>query len=307
MDKKFDVLIIGAGPAGLTAALYLSRNNYNVGFIESYAPGGKMVQQSKIENYPGYEFVSGIQLSINMLNQAKNNGAKQIYGKVVDIKNVSDNEKVVILENNDEYTAKAVVIASGMVNLVPTSVENIEKFNNRGVSYCAICDGALFKNQPCAIIGGGNSAFEESVYLASTASEVHIFVRDEVRAEARIVEDVKKYPNIFIHYNSVIKKLEGNDKLESIVATINNVETKMDIKGVFPYIGFKPATSFITDKKLLNEKGFVIVDKNMETKQKNIFAIGDVIEKDIRQITTATNDGTIVAKVISSRILKNQE
>ncbi|WP_330463676.1 NAD(P)/FAD-dependent oxidoreductase [Metamycoplasma gateae] len=307
MDKKFDVLIIGAGPAGLTAALYLSRNNYNVGFIESYAPGGKMVQQSKIENYPGYEFVSGIQLSINMLNQAKNNGAKQIYGKVVDIKNVSDNEKVVILENNDEYTAKAVVIASGMVNLVPTSVENIEKFNNRGVSYCAICDGALFKNQPCAIIGGGNSAFEESVYLASTASEVHIFVRDEVRAEARIVEDVKKYSNIFVHYNSVINKLEGDDKLESIVATIDGVETKMDIKGVFPYIGFKPATSFITDKELLNEKGFVIVDKNMETKQKNIFAIGDVIEKDIRQITTATNDGTIVAKVISSRILKTQE
>lgn len=304
MDNRFDVLIIGAGPAGLTAALYLARNDYNVAFIEGYAPGGEMVQQSKIENYPGFNFISGFELSINMLNQAKNNGAKQIFGMVSDIESISETEKVVTLQNGNKYYASAIVIATGMVNLVPTSVENIEKFNGKGVSYCAICDGALFKNQPCAIIGGGNSAFEESSYLASTASEVHIFVRDEVKAEVRIINDAKKHSNIFIHYNSQILKLNGDDKVESIVANVDGEIKEMNIKGVFPYIGFKAATSFISDKSLLNERGFIIVDKNMETKEKNIFAIGDVIAKDIRQITTATNDGTIVAKTISSRIIK---
>ncbi|ENY68718.1 Thioredoxin reductase [Metamycoplasma auris 15026] len=304
MDNKFDVLIIGAGPAGLTAAIYLARNEYNVAFIENSAPGGKMTQQSKIENYPGFDLISGFELSINMLNQARNNNAKQIFGNVVDIISDSDDEKRVILEDGQTFYAKAVVIASGMVNLVPTKVENIKKFNGNGVSYCAICDGALFKNQPCAIIGGGNSAFEESAYLASTASEVHIFVRDGIIAEARLVNDAKKHKNIFIHENSVILKLNGDTKLESITCNINGKIMDMDIKGVFPYIGFKAATSFIKNKDILNERGFVIVDENMETKEKNIFAIGDVIAKSIRQITTATNDGTIVAKTISSRIIK---
>ncbi|AZZ65252.1 FAD-binding protein [Metamycoplasma phocicerebrale] len=304
MQNKYDVLIIGGGPAGLTAAIYLSRNNFNVAFVEGYAPGGKMVLQSKIENYPGFEYVSGIDLSLKMLNQATKNGAKQIFGNVINIESLKENEKKITLENGEEYFASTVVIATGMKNLVPLDVENIEEFNKKGVSYCAICDGALYKDQPCAIIGGGNSAFEESTYLASTASEVHIFVRDGIIAEAKLVEDAKKNKNIFIHENSVIKKLIGEDKLESIIVDINGKVQEMNIKCVFPYIGFKPSTSFISNKNILNNKGFIIVDKNMETKEKNIFAIGDVIAKDIRQITTATNDGTVVAKTISSRIKK---
>ncbi|MGX9339334.1 MULTISPECIES: NAD(P)/FAD-dependent oxidoreductase [unclassified Mycoplasma] len=304
MKKVFDVLIIGAGPAGLTAALYLSRNEYNVAFIESSVPGGKIAQQSKIENYPGFDFISGFELATSMLNQARKNGAKYIYGKVVEIRNISDNEKLVILENGDEYYAQVVVIASGMTNLVPISIENIEKFRGRGVSYCAVCDGALYKNEPCAIIGGGNSAFEESTFLAATASEVHIFVRDIVRAEAKIINDAKKHANIYIHYNSEILKLQGEDKLESIIVKIDGNIQEMNIKAVFPYIGFKAATSFISNKEMLDERGFIIVDKNMETQFKNIFAVGDVVAKDIRQITTATNDGTIAARVISSRIIK---
>ncbi|PYF43629.1 NAD(P)/FAD-dependent oxidoreductase [Metamycoplasma alkalescens] len=303
-NNKFDVLIIGAGPAGLTAAIYLARNGYDVAFIESHAPGGKMIEQSKIENYPGFDYISGTKLSINMLNQAKNNGAKQIFGKVIEIKSLADNQKAVYLENGKTYFSETIIIATGMINLVPTQVENIDKFTGNGVSYCAICDGALFKNQPCAIIGGGNSAFEESTYLASTASEVHIFVRDGIIAEAKLVKDAKKHKNIFIHENSVILKLEGEKNLEKIVCNINGQIQEMTIKGVFPYIGFKAATSFIKNKNLLNERGFIVVDDNMETAEKNIFAIGDVVAKGIRQITTATNDGTIVAKTISSRIIK---
>ncbi|MCV3733893.1 FAD-dependent oxidoreductase [Mycoplasma enhydrae] len=302
MNNKYDVLIIGAGPAGLTAALYLARNNHSVAFIESYAPGGKMVLQSKIENYPGFDYINGIDLSLKMLNQATHNGAKQIMGNVVSIQGISETEKKVILNNGKEYFAKALIIATGMKNLVPSDVENIEKFNNKGVSYCVVCDGALFKNEPCAIIGGGNSAFEEANYLSSLASEVHIFVRDGIRAEAKLVEDVKNNKNIFVHENSTIKTINGNEKVESIIANINGKITEMNIKGIFPYIGYKPATAFIENKNILDSKGFIVVDKNMETREKNIFAIGDVVAKDIRQITTATGDGTIAAKAISSRL-----
>ncbi|TPE57561.1 FAD-binding protein [[Mycoplasma] falconis] len=302
MNKDFDVLIIGAGPAGLTAALYLARNDVKVAFIEGMYPGGKMAEQSKIENYPGFDFVSGPELSKKMFNQAKLNGAKMIFGFVEKIESLSDNEKIVTLANGDQYLSKAVIIATGMKNLVPKEVINIDKFNGKGVSYCVLCDGAMYKGLPAAIIGGGNSAFEESSYLASIASEVHIFVRDGIIAEKRLVEDAKKHANIFIHENSVILELLGEDKVSSIKANVNGEIKNMDIKAVFPYIGFKPSTNFISQKEILDEKGFILVDESMETKIKNIFAVGDVIKKDVRQITTATNDGTVAAKVVNSRI-----
>ncbi|AXE60603.1 thioredoxin reductase [[Mycoplasma] phocae] len=300
--EKFDVIIIGAGPAGLTAAIYLGRNNASVAFIEGKVPGGKMPEQSKIENYPGFDLISGVELSNRMLMQARENKAKFIFGNVSHIENISDHEKEVTLENGNKYLAKVIIIASGMKNVVPLDVVNIEKFNGRGVSYCAICDGAIYLSKPCAIIGGGNSAFDEAPFLASVASEVHIFVRDGIIAEKKLVDDVKKIKNITIHENSKILELKGDNKVESIIANIDGKVQEMDIKGVFPYVGFKPATSFITNKEIMNSRGFIQVDKNMETKIKNIFAIGDVVEKDIRQITTATSDGTIAAKVIGSRI-----
>ncbi|TPR53690.1 NAD(P)/FAD-dependent oxidoreductase [Metamycoplasma neophronis] len=305
MSNKYDVIIIGAGPAGLTAALYLSRNDMNVAFIEGYVPGGKMAEQSKIENYPGFSFISGIELSTKMLEQARQNGANFIYGMVEKIESIEDNLKKVVLADKSEHFAQVVIIATGMKNLVPTSIEGIEQFKGRGVSYCVLCDGALYKNEPCAIIGGGNSAFEEAPYLASMASEVHIFVRDGIIAEKRLVNDVKKYNNIIIHENSEILKLFGTEKVEKVEARVGDEIKEFKISAVFPYIGFKPATNFIENKELLDARGFIKVDENMETMEKNIFAVGDVIVKDVRQITTATSDGTIAAKVINSRIIKD--
>ncbi|AWX42988.1 thioredoxin reductase [Metamycoplasma cloacale] len=304
MNNSFDVIIIGAGPAGLTAALYLARNNAKVAFIESKMPGGKMAEQSKIENYPGYSFISGPEISIKMLSQAKENGAQFIYGKVIDFNWKEENKIFEIgLENKtDLIYAKAIIVATGMRNLIPLDVENIEFFNQRGVSYCAVCDGALYKGKPCAIIGGGNSAFEESAYLASMASEVHIFVRDGIIAEKKLVEDAKKHNNIFIHENSKILKLIGETEVQEIEANINGNIVKMNINCVFPYIGFRPNTEFLKNKIELNKAGFIVVDEHMETSMKNVFAAGDVIEKHVRQITTATGDGTIAAKSISNRI-----
>lgn len=303
MENKYDVLIIGAGPAGLTAAIYLARNNVNVALIEAKTPGGKISEQSKIENYPGFNSVSGAELSISMFSQARENGAKFIIGKVISIENKDELIKLIKLENGLLLESKYLIIATGMQNIIPKEVINIEKFNNKGVSYCVVCDGPLFKDKVCGIIGGGNSAFEEGNYLSSIAKEVHIFVRDKIIAEQRLVDNVEKQDNIFIHRNARVLKLNGTSSLDSADVNIEGNIVNIPIKGLFPYIGFKPAIDFIDQNLLkLDKKNFIVVDENMETNVPNIFAVGDIISKSIRQITTATSDGTIAAKIINNRI-----
>lgn len=303
MENKYDVLIIGAGPAGLTAAIYLARNNVNVALIEEKTPGGKISEQSKIENYPGFNSVSGAELSISMFSQARENGAKFIIGKVISIENKDELIKLIKLENGLLLESKYLIIATGMQNIIPKEVINIEKFNNKGVSYCVVCDGPLFKDKVCGIIGGGNSAFEEGNYLSSIAKEVHIFVRDKIIAEQRLVDNVEKQDNIFIHRNAQVLKLNGTSSLDSADVNIEGNIVNIPIKGLFPYIGFKPAIDFIDQNLLkLDKKNFIVVDENMETNVPNIFAVGDIISKSIRQITTATSDGTIAAKIINNRI-----
>lgn len=303
MENKYDVLIIGAGPAGLTAAIYLARNNVNVALIEAKTPGGKISEQSKIENYPGFNSVSGVELSISMFSQARENGAKFIIGKVISIENKDELIKLIKLENGLLLESKYLIIATGMQNIIPKEVINIEKFNNKGVSYCVVCDGPLFKDKVCGIIGGGNSAFEEGNYLSSIAKEVHIFVRDKIIAEQRLVDNVEKQDNILIHRNAQVLKLNGTSSLDSADVNIEGNIVNIPIKGLFPYIGFKPAIDFIDQNLLkLDKKNFIVVDENMETNVPNIFAVGDIISKSIRQITTATSDGTIAAKIINNRI-----
>lgn len=303
MENKYDVLIIGAGPAGLTAAIYLARNNVNVALIEAKTPGGKISEQSKIENYPGFNSVSGAELSISMFSQARENGAKFIIGKVISIENKDELIKLIKLENGLLLESKYLIIATGMQNIIPKEIINIEKFNNKGVSYCVVCDGPLFKDKVCGIIGGGNSALEEGNYLSSIAKEVHIFVRDKIIAEQRLVDNVEKQDNIFIHRNAQVLKLNGTSSLDSADVNIEGNIVNIPIKGLFPYIGFKPAIDFIDQNLLkLDKKNFIVVDENMETNVPNIFAVGDIISKSIRQITTATSDGTIAAKIINNRI-----
>lgn len=303
MENKYDVLIIGAGPAGLTAAIYLARNNVNVALIEAKTPGGKISEQSKIENYPGFNSVSGAELSISMFSQARENGAKFIIGKVISIENKDELIKLIKLENGLLLESKYLIIATGMQNIIPKEVIDIEKFNNKGVSYCVVCDGPLFKDKVCGIIGGGNSAFEEGNYLSSIVKEVHIFVRDKIIAEQRLVDNVEKQDNIFIHRNAQVLKLNGTSSLDSADVNIEGNIVNIPIKGLFPYIGFKPAIDFIDQNLLkLDKKNFIVVDENMETSVPNIFAVGDIISKSIRQITTATSDGTIAAKIINNRI-----
>ncbi|MBN3535008.1 NAD(P)/FAD-dependent oxidoreductase [Mycoplasma procyoni] len=305
MEKIYDVLIIGAGPAGLTAAIYASRGNLSVAFLEKGAPGGKMVSQSKIENWPGDKTVMGADLALRMYEHALEYGAEHLYGEVETIKSISEFEKEVVLKNQKVIKAKSVVIATGMNERKPMSIEGILEFEHRGVSYCAICDGPLFGKNPTIVIGGGNSAVEEGAFLSSIASEVHVFVRDEkFNAEPRLIDELMAKSNVKVYFNSEVLKLEGTNSLEKATVRIGDQITEIKAASLFPFIGFVPATAFAKDLNILEPSGLIKVDHFQETKEKGIYAIGDVTQKEIRQISTAVSDGTIVGKILTNRLSK---
>lgn len=308
MQTKYDLIIIGSGPAGLNAALYTSRANLKVAFIEKSAPGGKLSSTSKIENWLGTEMVDGWQLATSFFEHAKLYGAEYLYGDVTEIINHGDFDKEVVTSNGKSYLAKTVLIASGMRNKVPHFIKNVENLINRGVSFCAICDGPLYKNYPTLVLGGGNSAVEEATYLSKIASEVHLVVKDNFfNAEKRLVDDLLKLPNVKVHMSSQIKELIGESKLEgAIIVDQNNNEFKVEVASFFPYIGLEPVASFASKLDIFDEKGFILTDEFMQTKVKGIFAAGDIRHKDIRQIVTAASDGAIAAKKISD-LLNSEE
>ncbi len=293
--EKFDVVIIGSGPAGLTAALYLSRNNLSVAFIEKEAPGGKLVNISKIENWIGFESIDGADLSLRMYSHVIKNGAKMIFGAVTKI---LDKKKVVIV-NDNEVHYKNLIIASGTTEKVPEKIKNIRTFDGKGVSYCAICDGALYKEEVVGVIGGGNSAIDEASFLASVAKEVHVFVRSTVKADKESVRELELKDNVKIHLNTELVSINGEKAVESV--TTNKGKT-IFMKAVFPYIGLLPNNSFFKDLNITDEFGFIEVDKNMETKISGIYGAGDINSKEIRQISTAVSDGTIAAKNIINKL-----
>ncbi|MGL5590822.1 MAG: NAD(P)/FAD-dependent oxidoreductase [Metamycoplasmataceae bacterium] len=299
----YDLIVIGSGPAGMNCALYAARANLKVLVVEKAAPGGKMTTTFKVENWIGDESISGARLSLRMLKHTKEAGVEHKYGDVQKIESISEFDKSVILQDNVVLKSKAIVIATGTVNRVPEEVEGIRDYENKGVSYCVICDGPFNKGKPAAIIGGGNSAIEESIYLSSIASEVNIFVKDDkLIAEKTIVEDVKKIKNIKIYFNSSVKKLIGDPKLEEIIVDINGKEEKMKINALFPYIGFLPVNSFASHLDIFDSKGFILTNENMETKEKGIYAAGDIRAKNIRQIITAASDGAIAGKSLANKI-----
>lgn len=302
-EQQYDVVIIGAGPAGLTCAIYASRGNLKVMFIEKGAPGGKMTSTYKIENWSGEKEIKGYELSLKMFEHAKAFGAKYKFGNVKEIESISEFEHNVFLTNDEVIKTKFIVIATGMVNKVPHSIKGIDDYLYKGVSYCVVCDSSFYKGKPAAIIGGGNSAFEESIYLSSVASEVNIFVNtSQSHAEEIIQDQVKNIKNIKVYYNSNVLELKGENQLEKILVNIDGKEQEMNINHLYPYIGFDPNNSFAKKLPIFNDKGFIIVDNNFETSVKGVYAIGDIIIKQIRQIVTAASDGAIVGKILTSKI-----
>ncbi|NQX83234.1 MAG: FAD-dependent oxidoreductase [Mycoplasmataceae bacterium] len=295
--NKVDLVIIGAGPAGLTSAIYASRSGYKTIVIEKSAPGGKMNNTHKIDNYPGLEGKEGWEFSMSFSAQAKNFGAKIIGGDVVEIKNLdSKDSKIVVLKNDIEYMCKTIIIATG---LKPKKLEVVgyDKYFGKGISTCVVCDGAFYKGKDIAIIGGGNSAIEESLFVSDLVNKIYIINKfSEFNAEQITLNKLKGLKNIDFFYNTnVIKILGKNDKVSSI--KIKNVNTKkekeINISGIFTYIGWNAENFFIKDKEMLDKNGLLIIDKeNMQTKYKGVFAAGDIVSKQFKQVTIATSEGT---------------
>lgn len=292
----YDILIVGGGPAGMAAAIYAVRANTKVAMIEYSAPGGQMVNTSSIDNYPGFGTINGADLSLQMLNQVMDLGVGYIADEIVSLEK-DDNDNFILKGTEGNYLAKTVIIATGTKNK-NLEVPGEQKFEGRGISYCAICDGNFYKEREVCVVGGGNSALEESIYLSSIASKVYIIHRrNEFRGEIKYVEKLKTIKNVEFVLNTVITEFKGTDKLTSVslLNKLTNKITELEVDACFEYVGQDPNTSFIKELGITNKFGYILVDENCETSIEKIFAAGDVIDKKIRQITTAVADGSIAA------------
>ncbi|MCD8841660.1 thioredoxin-disulfide reductase [Staphylococcus arlettae] len=293
----FDVAIIGAGPAGMTAAVYASRANLTTVMIERGMPGGQMANTEEVENFPGFEMVTGPDLSTKMFEHAKKFGAKYQYG---DIKSVEDkgDYKVVDL-GNSQITAHVVIITTG-AEYKKIGVPGEQELGGRGVSYCAVCDGAFFKGKKLFVIGGGDSAVEEGTFLTKFADSVTIVHRrDELRAQ-KILQD-RAFKNdkidfIWSHTLKTINEKDGKVGSVTLASTVDGTEQTLDADGVFVYIGMKPLTAPFQNLGITNDVGYILTDEEMQTSIPGIYAAGDVREKGLRQIVTATGDGSIAAQ-----------
>ncbi len=296
----YDLVVIGAGPAGLTAALYASRAGATVLVLDGGAPGGKMNLTAEIENYPGL-VKKGPELAYSMYEQCLSFGAKYEYGEVNAIENHEDHKIVKV--GDKVYETKYVFIATGTKER-KMGIPHEEEMTGNGVSYCAVCDGPFFKNKVVCVIGGGNSAIEEAIYLSSIVKEVHVIVRrDVLRADRYLVDKIKEKENVEFHLLKKPHDIEITDnKISGLVVedSLTQELSTIPTQGIFPFIGLDPVSDFVKDLGIVNEAGYIQVDKNMETSVPGIFAGGDVTEKNLRQVVTATNDGAIAGQYIAS-------
>lgn len=297
VDKIYDVIIIGAGPAGMTAAVYTSRANLSTLMIERGIPGGQMANTEEVENYPGFEMILGPELSTKMFEHAKKFGAEYAYG---DVSEIIDGEAYKTVKvSGKEYKALAVIISSG-AEYKKMGIPGETELGGRGVSYCAVCDGAFFKQKNLVVVGGGDSAVEEGAFLTKFANKVTIVHRrDELRAQKILQDRAFANEKIDFIWNTTLKEIHGKDgKVASVtlVSTVDGTEREFETDGVFVYVGMLPLTKPFGNLGILNDNGYIVTNEKMETTVPGIFGAGDVREKMLRQIVTATGDGSIAAQ-----------
>ena len=301
----YDTIIIGAGPAGMTAALYAARSNLKVALIEGGLPGGQMNNTSDIENYPGYANISGPELAEKMFEPLENLGVEHLYGFVKNIEDHGDVKKVIT--DDKEFETRTVIVATGSKHRL-LGVPGEEELNSRGVSYCAVCDGAFFRDQDLLVVGGGDSAVEEAIFLTQFAKSVTIVHRrDELRAQKVLQDRAFANEKIKFIWDSVVKEIKGENRVESVV--IENVKTNQVTEhafgGVFIYVGLDPVSDFTKDLQIQDESGWIVTDDHMKTNVAGVFAVGDVRQKDLRQVTTAVGDGAIAGQEAYKYIIEH--
>ena len=297
-EPNYDLIIVGGGAAGLTSAIYARRAGLKVLVLEAFAPGGKLIKTFELENWPGHKNVSGSQLAYDIYEQAMALGTDYLYEKATQI--IDEGlQKTVVCEGGKRFTATAIIIATGTLERtlnIPGEMEMI----GRGVSFCAVCDAAFYRNKPVVIVGAGNSAFEESLYLAEFASHITILARsDKYNAEEITQQKVKSNPKITIlPFRQSLEVVTENGKVAGmrVLNTQTNEEEIIPANGIFPYIGADPVTDFAKDLGITNAQGYLVVNEDMSTAIPGIYGAGDVCAKVLRQVVTATNDGAIAAQ-----------
>ena len=298
--NNYEVIIIGAGPAGMSAAIYFKRAGINPLIIEKSAPGGTLNKTSKIENYPGYTDKDGTTLAFRMYSQIEELGVKLKIEEVINIEESGD--LFTIKTENNEYKTKYVLIGTGKTPR-KLDVKDSERFEGKGISYCAICDGALYKGKDIAIVGGGNSAMEATSYMSSIANKIYIINRSSVlRADKKEQDEVLKKENVEVLLDSKIEEIiSKEDKLAGIKLS---TAKEISVEGIFVCIGQEPNYAYYQNLGLNTDDKGIIVDNNMKTSKDGIYAVGDAISKDLYQVVNAVAEGAVAATCIIKELKK---
>ena len=300
MEKR-DCIIIGAGIAGMTAAIYLKRFAIDVLLLEKEIPGGQLNKTKNLKNYPGFLDNDGAKLAENIYSQIKELNVDYRNENVIE---VSLNDKKIVKTSAGEYECNQVIIATGRAPRL-LKAKNEEKFLGQGISYCAVCDGFFFKGRDVAVIGGSATALENALYLSNLVNKCYIICRrDFLKGEDLVIESIKKLDNVEIIYNANVKEFKGNDTLEQLLLEQNGQEVELDVTGAFISIGYEP--NYVVNSKvdLKNDGGYLEVDGNCQTNIEGVFAVGDAIKKDLYQLTTAVGEASIASNYIKKNWYK---
>ncbi|CAK1242915.1 Thioredoxin reductase (TrxB) [Fructobacillus cardui] len=296
--KQYDVIIIGAGPAGMTAATYASRADLKTVMLDQGIYGGQMNNTAEVENYPGYNSIMGPDLAEKMYTSSMQFGAEYSFGMITGVEVLAKNEKLVHTDMGD-FQAPALIIATGSEH-IHLGVDGEEEYQGKGVSYCAVCDGAFFKGESVAVVGGGDSAVEEGLYLADVVKDVTVYVRDnKLKAQPILQQRAKKQENMHFVWNTEVTAIEGDGEAVSQLKLHNNQtgeDQVVDQSGIFIYVGLKPNTQVFENLGITDDRGWIKTDDKMATAVPGIFAAGDVRAKNLRQITTAVGDGGLAGQ-----------
>ncbi|MBZ0313668.1 thioredoxin-disulfide reductase [Clostridium butyricum] len=306
--KELDLIIIGGGPAGLTAAIYAGRAKLNTLLLENKILGGQVRNSFTIENYPGFKSIQGGKLADLFQEQAAEFGAVIDEFDLIEKIDLSEEEKVIETETFI-YKPKAVIIATGAIpRKLP--IEGEKNFAGKGIHYCAVCDGAMYEGKNIAVVGGGNAALEEALFLTKFAEKVYLIRRyNYFKGEQSVIDEVFNHPKIEVLLNEDVIEAKGQDFLNSVVLknTLDGIISELKVDAIFGYIGTEPKTEEVKKYLNLNEQGYIITNEDMETNIKGVYAAGDVREKKYRQITTAVSDGTIALLNAEKYILERKK